>query len=302
MKRITVGSVAAGLAVVLGLGWYAAAGQDKERPAAPKGEDGAAKDKRIAYFVKYGSAKDLAAVLGRHFKGAAEVETLPGSPSNCLLIRATPAAFPEVARVLDALDRRPHLIAVDILVAETPAKKGEAEKGLDEKDFTGPAADVLAKVEALQKKGQIGSLTHLQLTAVENQPVSVTVGGSKAYTTGMTARAGGPVARMISYRSVGTTVKVTPQVVADKVVMLDLDVQDARPHVPDDGPVIGKDENGAPVRATDFLLSKLNAKLGVPSGQAVLAKGVKTTSKSGNVQVAMIVTARVIEAEAKPGN
>jgi len=59
-------SVRAGAFVLLlmGLGFCAAHGAD---------EGPATKNKRIVYLVRYGSAKDLAAALGKHFKSDAEV-------------------------------------------------------------------------------------------------------------------------------------------------------------------------------------------------------------------------------------
>jgi hypothetical protein len=78
----------------LALGLYLASGPAghaaRAEPAGGKG-DAAAKSKRIAYVVKYGSAKNLAALVRRHFKEEAEVEAAPDPASNCLLIRTAPA-------------------------------------------------------------------------------------------------------------------------------------------------------------------------------------------------------------------
>src|SRR5262245_8112380 len=103
-----------------------------QQPESPKA-------KRIVYVVKYGEAKDLASVLTKHFKGDAEVQVLPESPSNCLLISAAPNVFDEVVKSLAQIDKRPNLVSIDILVLDFPAKKRDegksppSEKELDAK-------------------------------------------------------------------------------------------------------------------------------------------------------------------------
>src|SRR4051812_48709515 len=89
MRRITVGRAASCLVLLLCIGLYAVSGQEKDRPkdsgsAQPKTESGS-RNSRILYVVKYGSAKDLAGILGKHLKGDAEVQLLPDASSNCLL-------------------------------------------------------------------------------------------------------------------------------------------------------------------------------------------------------------------------
>jgi hypothetical protein len=88
-------------------------------------------------------------------------------------------------------------------------------------------------------------------------------------------------------------------VAPEKKVLLDLDVSEARAFVPEDGIVLGKDENGQAVRATEFLHAKLATTLAVPSGRAVLARGVTTTAKAGQPRTLIVVAARVVEPDAK---
>jgi hypothetical protein len=63
----------------------AATATAQERPAAEQ--------KRGDYVVKYAGAKDLAAVLAKHFKGAAEIQAGPEGTSNTLLVNASPAVL-----------------------------------------------------------------------------------------------------------------------------------------------------------------------------------------------------------------
>jgi hypothetical protein len=52
---------------------------------------------------------------------------------------------------------------------------------------------------------------------------------------------------------------------------------------------------GQPVMATEFAVSKLDAMVTVPMGQAVLASGVQTKSKTDHARTLIVVTARVIQ-------
>jgi hypothetical protein len=94
---------------------------------------------------------------------------------------------------------------------------------------------------------------------------------------------------------VGTSVSIVPRLTGDKQVALDLEVEDAHFHVPEDGIVLGNDENGQAVRAAEVVRATLKSRLAIPFGQAVAANGVKTTSKSGQAQTLIIVAARPVE-------
>jgi hypothetical protein len=377
MRQHPLYRVAVGLALALGLAAAAAA-------ADPAAKDDAG-NKRLLYIVKHGSAKDLAAVLGAHFKGAAEVQALPDATSNTLLISAGPAAFDEVVKLLEQLDRPPQTVAVDILIV-TLGKKAEGEtaappprprpgggrfrpqpaqilpdyvqdalgltadqkkqvealqqesdarldkiltdeqkqqlrpmrergpgagagfdaapaagasEDVDEKDFSGSIADIDARVEALQKKGG-ASVKRLRLTAVEGQQVSVTMGESLPYVVGVNHTATGQTSRNFSYRNAGLKADCTVRVSPDKVVSLDLKLEESHPYVPEDGIQIGADENGKPILATEFAQTTLNSKLDIPSGKAQAAVGVKTSAKAEKPHVLVIVGARVVEPDARP--
>ena len=96
-------------------------------------------NQRIVYVVKDGTADKMADILSKHFNGDATIQTMPEASGNCLLISCKPAVFDEVVKLLGQIDRRPQLIAVDIWIADIPAKPAAKEvpgvlvKRLDEK-------------------------------------------------------------------------------------------------------------------------------------------------------------------------
>jgi hypothetical protein len=259
--------------------------------------------KHIVYVVKLGSAKDIAAVLARQFQGDAEVDVLPDS--NCLLIRANASVFDDVVKTLQVLDRRPRLVTVEVWVADVvspKAEKGEEPKlaPIDDSALTGPSGAVLVRLREMQRKGQLGSLKRLQTTVAENQSASIMEGETKPYVTGSTVTATGRTSRMISYRNTGTNARCTPRVADDETVMLDLKVEDARMHVPEDGVVLGEDDKGK-VRATEFITASYTGTVNIGPGRAVLLRDVKMDSKkAGPDRTLVVVTARVSDPDAKP--
>ena len=264
--------------------------------------------KHIVYVVKLGSAKDIAAVLSRQFQGDAEVDALPEPNGNCLLIRTNPQVFDEVIKTLQALDRRPRLVSVEVWVAEVVAPKA-TEKGeepklapIDDKALNGPSGVVLIKLREMQRNGQIASLKRLQTAVAENQSAYILEGGHTPVVVGSMVRATGIASQTITYRNTGTSVRCTPRVADDQTVMLELKVDDSRVHIPEDGAVIGEGEKGK-IRAAQFPVASYTGTVSIAPGRAVLLREVKVDEKAaGPNRTIFLATARVIDETAKPGD
>jgi hypothetical protein len=243
-------------------------------PAAAQ-ERPAVEPKRGAYVVKYAAAKDLAGMLAKHFKGAAEIQAGPEGTGNCLLINAPPAVFDEVMKTLERLDRRPHAVAVEVFVVELPTTPAGDKDKRSDKEFGGPINDVAERLDAMMKKGQVAGVKRIQLSTLEGQVSSLMLGENKPFAMGP---------NQITYRNVGTQVKVTPQVAEGGSVTLDLNVQDSR----------GRDSVTVP-GTTEFVLTTLAGKVSIAPGKATLAKDAKVISKEGQGETLIVVGARVIE-------
>jgi type II secretory pathway component GspD/PulD (secretin) len=262
-------------------------------------DDSPANAKRGAYVAKHASAKDLAGILAKQFKGVAEIQASPEGTSNCLLINASPAVFEEILKTLEQLDRTARTIAVEVFVVEMPVRKADEKgKGLEEKDLNGSLDQVAVRLDGLMKKGQVTGFKRIRLTTLERQSGSLTMGETKPHTTGVRVTPAGLTSRTIAYRNVGTEVKVTPTVASDGSITLDLNVQDSRTRDSSTA-TVGTDGDGKAVPATEFIVTTLNSKLGFPSGSAVLAKDAKVTSKEGEGETFIVVGARAIEPENK---
>jgi hypothetical protein len=254
---------------LLGLAILPAAAQD--RPAA--------EPKRGAYVVKYAAAMNLAGILAKHFKGAAEIQAGPEGTSNCLLINAPPAVFDEVMKTLEKLDRRPHAVTVEIFVVELPTKKADdRDKRFAERNFSGSIDYVAERLDTLMKQGRVAGFKWIQLNTLEGQLGSLMLGANKPFAMGTNT----------VYRNVGTQVRVTPQVTADGSLTLDLNVQDSR----------GRDSAAAP-GSTEFIQTALTGKISVVPGKAVLAKDARVTSREGQGETLIVVGARVADSRAE---
>jgi type II secretory pathway component GspD/PulD (secretin) len=263
------------------------------------------KIKRIIYTVQNGDAKDLAETLSKHFKAETALQFVPDANSNCLLITARPDALEDVFRVLQVLDHQPRVVTLEVIIAGVAAANGAEDKtesnrkNLDEKDLSGPDREVVAKIQELQKKGVLGILQRVRLTTLENHQTSATVMENKPYVTGSTRTGRGMSLNTISYRTVGTTVRLTPRVTDNGKILLTIRVEDARTHTPKEGVKLGDGDKGNTPTASEFITATLNTSLLIPSGQAVLAKGVKVRSRSRNAHTVVIVTARLEGPRAK---
>jgi type II secretory pathway component GspD/PulD (secretin) len=254
---------------------------------------------RMVYLVKHGSAKDLAAALAQHFKGDAEILAVAEPTGNCLLLRGKKEVLAEVLRTLAMLDRQPRLVHLEIVLAElTPGKTDAEEAEGEDREFSGPLTDVLRKVQSLQSKGRVAALKRINLATLENQKATVMLGETRPMVLGSSRTATGLMTSNINYRDFGTSLRLTPRISDDGVVALELDLEDSRMSTPEDGVAIGTSETGRPVRASEFLRTQWGGKLSIPSGHAVLAKGVRNDTKTAQNRTLVIVTARV--ADSKP--
>jgi type II secretory pathway component GspD/PulD (secretin) len=231
------------------------------------------KSLRTLYAVQNGDATILAEVVGRHFKGEANVIAAPAGSGNAILISGAPTTVPEVVKLLEQLDKKPRTIEVEITIAEVPARDGQEIAPED--------------VRAGQR---------IKLTAVEGQPISTQTGGNKPYVSGTAVAGGGGfgkggggapfVQKSVNYQPVGATVRLTARVGSDNAVAVDLDLKDSRVKPPD-----AADEAGAPT----FENMNLTTKLSVPAGKSVVAQAVRSEGKAGVTVSVVIVTARVVD-------
>ena len=298
-------SVVGGLLIALGLALPAALGHEADKP--PTSKPAAAEPvARQVYAIRGGEAKDLANALTLHFQAEPSFRAVPDAGSNRLLLSGPKAALDDALAVLREIDRPARAIHLEVLLVALAS--GDA-KALDGVELSGATRDVTAKVRELQQRGVIASVKVLQLTALERQVARSQVSESRPFVTGVVGfggrggggPGGGPTTRSITYKDVGTSVQVKPEVGADGLVSLDLRVEDSHLRAAEGGVAVGTDDKGTAVPATEVVISILETRLKVRPGHMVLAQGTKAGSKSGQAQTVILVTASTDEASPKDG-
>jgi len=261
---------------------------EKGKPAPPKRP--AVETKRGIVFLAHGVAKETAKVLASYFQGDADIHPGPDGAGNCLLVSAPTHVFDDVVATIERLDRRAQSIVVDVLIVELHSKT-PADKAPDSKELAGPFPDVSRRLESMVKEGRLVGLKQFQFSAVEGQQATMSLTENKPYAMGAMTSGRGNVSTPITYRNIGTQVRVSPLVMGDGSIKLDLNIEDSRARDSSTASV-GKDEKGAPIQAADFIQTSLTAKVSVPPGQAVVANHARTISSAGQGQTLIVVAAR----------
>lgn len=304
--------VASGLLVALGLALPAAPGQEGDKPPTITP---AAPVVRQMYAVRGGSAKELANALTLHFQAEPSFRAVPDAGSNMLLLSGTKAALDDATAVLREIDHPARSVHVEVFCLELTAKAGgEAggiPKALDGAELSGTAREVRAKIRDLQQKGIVSSIKTVELTGLTGQSARTQVSESRPYATGVSVGGfggrgaggggAGTTTRSITYRNVGTSVAVKPEIGADGQVTLDLRVEDTAVRAAEGGVAVGSDDKGTAIPATEFVVFTLETRVKVRPGQIVLAQGTKAGSKAGQAQTVILVTASTDEASPKDG-
>jgi type II secretory pathway component GspD/PulD (secretin) len=196
----------------------------------------------------------------------------------------------------------------------------------------------MAKVRDLQQKGAIVSVKNVELTTLEGKAARSQVGENRPFVTGTTVggggfggRAGGGnrgdggpfgggnrgdggpggafggggmATQSIAYRTVGTNVRVKPEVGEDEQVTLEVLVEDSRMRASEGGAASGGDDKGTAgtaLRTPEFITLTAESRLKVRPGHAVLVQGTKGGPKEGHVQTVVLVAVRTEGTSPKDG-
>jgi type II secretory pathway component GspD/PulD (secretin) len=254
-----------------------------------------AKIERFIYAVRGGSAKELANAISFSFRDEEALQVFPDAGSNSLILSGPDDTLQEAMRILREIDRPARTLHVEVFLLE-PAPTGEVggEKGLEPAELSGAAGDVLGKLRDLQRRGSLAGVKRVQFSAVDRQEAQVKVGESRPVVTGVSGggRGGfGTTTQSITYREVGTLVGVKAEISGDGVAVLDLRVEDSRMQTPAGNPTVGPDEKGEPVKAANFVTASYEGRVRVRLGQAVLAEGMRSSSRTDQGQMVIVVAA-----------
>jgi hypothetical protein len=257
---------------------------------------------RLTYVLKYIHAKDMVSVLAKHFKGAAEIQAVPESPVNVLLISGSPAALKEIAALLPKLDRKPREIAIDVWVGMVVAEPGapkqkEGEAALDVRDFAGPRAKIMAKLDNLQTNLRLKEWKHFQGTATENQVYKVISTENRSIVSNVMTTATGLTTKSLIRQNVGVAGQLTVFAAPDNDLLIDFDLEHTRVL---DGKIMAQDAQGLPIHEAIISRVAFKSKVSLRSGQALAPEALKESRNNGDTQSLLILTATVVEPGTEP--
>jgi type II secretory pathway component GspD/PulD (secretin) len=232
------------------------------------------------YTAKHASPSDLAKSLSRLFDGS-PLRSVASSAGNSVVVSGRSTDVEQAILALEALDFRPAVVAVEILIVTS---SGDA--ALDTKLFAGTATKVASSLEALKKDGV--TVRRVVVDGVEGQAATKQTGEDRAFVVGTTATGGGrAVAQSFNRRNLGTTVEVTPRVRPDGHIALDLKIEDSRLVPPEAA-------EGQPMFTTD----SFKGSLAVAPNQAQVVSLSDETRTKGQ-RTAFVVVAKVVDAATK---
>jgi type II secretory pathway component GspD/PulD (secretin) len=307
------------IAIVLAL----LAGDDPTQTAAPPAstpvETAATSTftERLVYPIRYGSAGDVAKVLDQYFHGSAEIQALPEKTGNCLFVRYRPSLRDELIKTLAELDQPPKTVAIDVLLIDLAKKKEKVPEGevppgrpgaakaeqavppLKDGELAGPTADVIARVDALLGSGGIAALRKVHIAALENQQATAQSGREVPMPANFQFnQRTGNISPILQRRSIGTIVSVTPRVVSDNEIQLDVVVREDRIYVPDDAKPVGKDEKG-PVVLPNVSTTNATGKITVKPGRTLILQQLPSDEKGDSEKILIVVAAEVVNGNAR---
>ncbi len=234
------------------------------------------------YAAKHASPADLAKALGRLYEGT-PLRSVASPSGSSVVVSGRPADVDQAIQALEALDFRPAVVAVEVLIV------GGGDAPLDPKLFAGTGAEVATALEGLKKGGV--TVRRIALDGVEGQPATKQTGEDRALVVGTTAAADGRFGRgapqSYSRRNLGTLVEMTPRVRPDGRIALDLRIEDSR-LAPADG------SDGGPTVTTE----SFKGSLAVAPNQAQVVSSSDDARGKGQ-RTAFVVVARVVDAPAR---
>ena len=150
-------------------------------------------------------------------------------------------------------------------------------------DLSGEADKVAQLVATLEKQGKLSVVQRFRLTTVDEQVASAQLGENRPQVTGVSTvggRGGGfggaanpGMMSSISYRSIGTMLRVTPSVRGGDTVVLDVQFEHSGVATPPNAPVLAEPPMGDKIRAESTTTLMLHSALRIANGQTAVLAG-----------------------------
>jgi general secretion pathway protein D len=192
------------------------------------------------------------ASTGNRFDGP--VQVVADKPTNSLIITASQTDYETVAKIIKQLDEKRRQVYVEAVIMEVELGRLK-ELGTDLSVLVGysssdadlaviggmnqtpedlfnlvnlpsgvslQSVNLRVAMRALQNDASVNILSAPQLLASDNKEAEIVVGENRPFPTGQSETSGGTVLTTIKREDVGVTLRLTPQILEDDVVRLDL--------------------------------------------------------------------------------
>jgi len=199
-----------------------------------------------------GGVTQRIASTGNRFDGP--VQIVADKPTNSLIITASQTDYETLTKIIKRLDEKRRQVYVEAVIMEVELSRLK-EFGTDVSALIGyssstydlaviggvnqtpedlfnlvnlPAGislqsvNLRAALRALQRDAGVNILSAPQLLASDNKEAEIVVGENRPFPTGQSETTGGTVLTTIKREDVGVTLRLTPQILEDDVVRLDL--------------------------------------------------------------------------------
>jgi len=243
--------------------------------------DGARQHKRLALRLRSAAANDLANTLNNLLRAegqagpaaaARSVVIVPHAAGNSLLIGGPCDAVDEVRKLVEELDRPATMVLLELVIAEAPA----------------------AEVKPAPTK----TLARVRLVAANNKPASLRFGRIESTIANVVVTQFGQ--SLVDYRQtlMGTLLGVTPRVRPDDTVVFELDIEDSRLGLQQEGAAISGSKDNAILRPPIESI-RAGATLCLRDGETAVLGGQPPQAKAGE-QLLILVTPHVIHTFTNP--
>ena len=274
------------------LGQAPAAPQASNKPSAEE----VAPKQRSMYAARYLPATDLAKAMSAFFQDVPhEALSVSAEPiTNRLLISGQRDRVAEVLSFLDALDRQPEMLAIDIWIVELKQPAADANA----LSFSGPLEKILPQLVELQKAEKLAIANHIQLGGASNQPMSVQQGERRPFVRGSQITAGGRQSS-VTFENVGTVVGVTARVTPNGEIVAQFDVNKSFPAPQEQAAVAPGVARVEERRPESSLTITCQTTTTIRDGHATTLSGISSNSSSPEVRI--VAAARIVDPDATPG-
>lgn len=266
----------------------------------------ATKHKRVVYPLRSLPADQAARTLEQVFR--AEGIALQGQPAkpavivadvitNSLIVSGAPEAVEEVQQLIEKLDQPAAMIRFEVVIAEAPlgargaASAPSPESGGEAKPRSARKAGG-EQLRVVPKPEQMEVLVRSELMTLDNQPAFVKMNRREPRVAGTNAASTG-AANNVTHEEVGAVVAVTPRVGPDRVVTVQLGVDDSRLGPVEEGSPLSTSKDGVTVRTPRIELLMCQCTVRIDDGETVVLATMGDRPKSGK-QRFILVTPRVL--------